>query len=300
MKGNSTPANDDIDERYSGPHDLPTDVAKALDILAATLVLEHSECQTHSVLHAEHFDEECCIEATAIYLVSAIAQSIGANLRIRKALFDEDSLARNLYADVVAVIGNGSTDSQFKTMTRDPWMWEGISHMLIHLSRNAKGFHPSGAVLAKTSIKYDVNDHGLDVITIYKASGLGISAGECKAYLANPTKAIVDAARKLSEVDSSKRDIEIRAAVNQLRSALTAKAQKQLAGSFWKDERTYIPFVCCNDKDALDWNRARKSMRKLAIPVSRKLMIPLVLSDVRATYDRICGYMRSYAAIERP
>jgi len=176
-----------------------------------TLVREQSECQTHSVLRADNLDEESCLEAAAIYLVSAIAQSIDANLRIREALFDEESLSRDLHADVVAVIGENSADAEFKTMKRDPWMWEGISHMLIHLSREEKEFHPSGAVLAKTSIKYDVNDHGLDVITIYEAGGLGISAGECKAYLADPTRAIVDATHKLSEVDSNKRDNEIRA-----------------------------------------------------------------------------------------
>lgn len=287
-----------IDSNYSGPHKLPTDVARALQVLATTLVLEQSRCQTHSVLRTENLDEESCVEATAIYLVSAIAQSIEANLMIRKALFDEDSLARDLHADVVAVIGNPATNAEFKTMKRDPWLWEGISHMLIHLSREEKQFHPSGNVLAKTSIKYDVNDHGLYVITIYDASGLGISAGECKAYLADPARAIVDATQKLSEVDSNKGDIEIRAAVNQLRSALKVKARKQLAGSFWKDERTYIPFVCCDEEYARDWNRNRNSLRKLGIPVSRKILMPLVLPNVRAAFDRICDYMRLYAAVE--
>lgn len=286
-----------IDARYSGPHELTADVSKALQVLSENLSLENSVCQTHSVLRTENLEENNCVEATAIYLVSAISQSIEANLEIRAALFDEENLTRDLHKDVVTVIGDASIDPYFKTMQRDPWLWEGISHMLIHLSRENKEFHPTGAVLAKTSIKYDVNDHGLDVITIYEASGLGIAAGECKAYLSNPTQAIVDATQKLSEVDSNKRDIEIRAAVNQMRSALNAETQKQLAGSFWKDERTYLPFVCCDEAHALNWNRNRKSLRQLAVPVLRKILIPVVLPNVRTTFDRICDYMRAYATL---
>lgn len=81
--------------------------------------------------------------------------------------------------------------------------------MLIHLSRFDSEFHLSGRVLAKTSIKHDVHDHGLDIIAIYEAGKLGISAGECKAYFDNPSRGITDASNKLGEVNANRRDIEI-------------------------------------------------------------------------------------------
>ncbi|MFW6114300.1 MAG: hypothetical protein ACOC7K_01010 [bacterium] len=288
----------EISAQYSGSRQLSKDVRTALRLLAKRLALKHSECASHSVLLVQHLEEDDCLEATAIYLVSAIAQSIEANLTLREALFDEEQFERELSADVVAVVGEDNTDKNFRSMVRDPWMWEAISHMLIHLSRDVPGFHPSGSVLAKTSIKHDVHDHGLDVISIYEASGLGISAGECKAYFENPSRAIVDSSQILCEVDSNRRDIEIRAAVNQLRSSLKRTTRNQLAGSFWKDERSYLPFVCCDEAHACDWNRNRKPLRKLAIPVSKKFLIPVAMANARDVFDEICDVMRSYAATE--
>jgi hypothetical protein len=170
-----------------------------------------------------------------------------------------------------------------------------ISHMLIHLSRFDRAFHPVGHVLAKTSIKYDVHDHGLDVIAIYDSGVLGITAGECKAYFDNPNRAILDAANKLREVDSNIRDIEIRSAISQLRSALDDGVKHRIAGSFWRNERSYLPFVCCDEECAHNWNKNKKSLRRLDIPVSHKILIPLSLLEARMKFDRICEIMRIYA-----
>lgn len=286
------------DMRYPGPRQLQYDARDALRLLTTRLTLELTECKSHSVLLVTNLEAEECLRATAIYLVSAIAQSIEANLTLRDALFDEEHFQRDLSADVVTVIGEHNSDEHFSTMVRNPWMWEGISHMLIHLSRHVPEFHPSGRVLAKTSVKHDVHDHGLDVISIYKTNALGISAGECKAYFEDPSRAIADASRVLSEVDSNRRDIEIRAAVNQLQSSLTRNSRSQIAGAFWKDERSYLPFVCCDESHARDWNRNRRALQRLAIPVSKKCLIPVALPNARELFDRICNVMRGYAAME--
>ncbi len=283
---------------YFGVNRLSDDVETALEELSDSLGLQQTECKTHSVSLLSNFDLQQCLDATAVYLVSAIAQSIDANLQIRRALFAEQNFNRELLADVVAVVGEEDVDEEFKTMVRNPWMWEGISHMLMHLSRKDEAFHPSGHVLAKTSIKYDVHDHGLDMIAVYQSDALGVSAGECKAYFEDPGRGITDASNKLGEVDSNKRDIEIRAAVNQLRCALPADVNSKLASSFWKEERSYLPFICCDDAHSSDWNRRRQSLSKLAIPVSRKILIPLALADAREAFDNICVIMRTYAAWE--
>ena len=251
------------------------------------------------MLRIDQYGDECTLEATAVYLVAAIAQTIEGNLRIPTALFDDDQLTLELARDVRSVIGDTDYDSAFIKTRRDPWMWEAISHMLVHLSRHANGFHPSGRVLAKTNVKHDVNDHGLDLIAIYEAPtkpNLGISAGECKAYLDDPSRAITDASTKLREVDANKRDIDIRATVNQLRGFLDTNAQSQLAGSFWRDERTYLPFVCCDQSSAAQWSRARNSLRRLAVPVSRKLLYPLPLAAAREKFERIGHFMRRYVS----
>lgn len=290
--------NIEISSKYSGPIDMISDVNEALKILSESLSIDRSECETHSIIIVEGFDDDEVLEATAIYLVSAISQNIEANLQIREALFEEEDISRELKSDVISVIGEHNVDTDFKRMTRDPWMWEGISHMMIHLSRLDPDFHPIGRVLAKTNIKYDVHDHGLDVITIYESGDLGVSAGECKAYFNDPSRAILDAANKLREVDANIRDIELRCTVNQLRSALANDAKRKVAGSFWRNERSYLPFVCCDEECARDWTKNRKSLRRLNIPVSNKILFPLSLIDARKKFDRICIMMRNYAAIE--
>ena len=288
----------EIDPAYIGPSDLVTDINTALQTLSECLSIVRDECATHSVIVVQGFDDNEVLEATAVYLVSAISQNIDANMQIREALFEEERISRELGSDVTSVIGEHDVDDEFKRMNRDPWMWEGISHMLIHLSRLDPNFHPIGQVLAKTSIKYDVHDHGLDVIAIYDSGTLGITAGECKAYFENPNRAILDAANKLREVDSNIRDIEIRSAVSQLRSALDDGIQRMIAGSFWRNERSYLPFVCCDEACARDWSENRKSLQRLNIPVSHKILFPLSLLEARRKFDQICEFMRVYTGIE--
>lgn len=288
----------EISQDYTGPFDLVTDINTALQTLLECLSIVRDKCATHSVILVQGFDDDEVLEATAVYLVSAISQNIDANLKIREALFEEERISRELKSDVIFVIGEHDVDDEFKRMNRDPWMWEGISHMLLHLSRLDSDFHPIGQVLAKTSIKYDVHDHGLDVIAIYDSGVLGITTGECKAYFENPTRAILDAANKLREVDSNIRDIEIRSAVSQLRSGLDVGMQRRIAGSFWRNERSYLPFVCCDEECSCEWNKNRKSLGRLDIPVSHKILFPLSLFEARKKFDRICEFMRVYVGIE--
>jgi len=288
----------EISPNYTGPSDLAADVNRALETLSDRLSIDREECETHSVIVVHGFEDDEVLEATAVYLVSAISQNIDANLKIREALFEEEMISRELESDIISVVGEHDADDEFKRMNRDPWIWEGISHMLIHISRFNPDFHPIGQVLAKTSIKYDVHDHGLDVIAIYDSGVLGITAGECKAYFDNPTRAILDAANKLREVDANIRDIEIRSTVSQLRCSLADDVKRRIAGSFWRNERSYLPFVCCDKECACNWNTKRKSLRRLNIPVSHKILFPLSLLEVRRKFDRICAIIRLYAAIE--
>ncbi len=193
-------------------------------------------------------------------------------------------------------MGDADADEDFKTMRRDPWMWEAMSHLLIHLAQTNSAYHPSGTVLAKTQVKFDVLDHGLDMVAIYLGAGVGISAGECKAYLDNPARAITDASNRLSEIDDSLRDTELRAAVNQLRNSLTDDQQGMIGGAFWREERCYFPFVCCDLANAVEWTRSRMNLRKLKLPVEKKLLVPVPMDGARAVFDQICELMRVYVS----
>jgi hypothetical protein len=286
-----------LSDNYKGAYRLTEDLKTALQTLATCLSIQQSECDTHTCVQLNNFEADEALEATAIYLVSSIAQTIDANLQIREALFDEVTAQRDLLADILSVIGEEDSEEEFKTMVRDPWIWEGMSHMIVHLSRYNPSFCPAGSIVATSGIKYDVHDHGLDLIGIYDSGELGIVAGECKAYSKNPGSAITDASNKLREIDTNKRDIEIRSTVNPLRSGMSLDDQERVAGAFWRKERSYMPFVCCDIDSAKDWLRNRNSMRRLSVPVSRKVLLPLALSTVRSRFDQICDQMREYPTI---
>lgn len=284
-----------MNSKYLGPANLVKDVSTALGELAGRLTIQRKKGRSHRILEIDGFADRDIRDAIAVYLVSLICQSVEANLQVREALFDETTLDRDVRRDVVSVVGKKSLKSSVKTTRRDPWIWEGICHLFIHLSKSNKKYHPTGSILAKTSVKYDVVDHGLDLIAIYKSDDLGISAGECKAYLRDPSRAIQHASLALGEIDANIRDIEIRAAVTQLRPALSSANQARIAGAFWRDERCYFPFVCCDLDFARDWTKKRKSLSALKVPDDKKLLVPCSMKKARRAFDDIAKKMRVYS-----
>lgn len=290
-----------VEPEYKGPHHLAEDVSLALDRLANILEVERLDCGTHSTLISTNYQNEVFLQAATVYLVAAISQSITTNLAIRRALlFDEEDLVRSLHSDVAKVIREGNDDERFNRMTRDPWMWEGISHLLLHASRRTPAFHPPGQILATTGVKLDVHDHGLDIIAIYIDEHLGITTGECKAYLGRPTDAIRDAANKLREVDRHERDGEIRAALNRMVDSLTPEQQAGVARAFWHESRSHFPFVCCDADHALDWNSDRQCLGDLNVLVPRKFLFPLPIAEARRVFNSVANRMRTYTLANTP
>lgn len=283
---------------YLGPTSLDVDVGAAVSVLRSGLTVQSQAGHSHTHLLITGLEAPENLRALAVYLVGCVAFTVHANLEIRRALFDASELPRILFENVVEVIGatNPPHDDRFRNMNRDPWICEALGHLIIHLGQTPLGFHPPGEVLAKTQVKMDINDHGLDVLAIYRAGGLGVTAGECKAYLQNPTRAISDAAEKLSEIDQLKREMDIRAAVNQLRDSLAPVDQAQLASSFWSSERAYYPFICCDSSAAKDWLGERVSLARLAVTNQRKFLVPFSLPGANVLLDRLCDLARIYAA----
>ncbi len=280
---------------YSGPTHLLADVETALQSLNDQLSVTAQETVTHTVLNVGGFGDGDTLAATAVYLVGAVASSIEQNMNIRKALYDEADIKRDLFADIVSVIRqDNAIDDDFRVKVRDPWLWEGISHLFVHLSRFDTTFHPIGRVLAKTSIKHDVHDHGLDLVALYRSTDLGVSAGESKAYLDDPGRGIRDASNRLREVDQNRRDTELRSTVNQLLPSLQDPDRNRVAGAFWRNERSYLPFVCCDESCAEDWNTTRPTLTRLEVAASKKLLVPLSIASARDAFDSICTLMREY------
>lgn len=268
-----------------------------MDNLGQLLTAQVTIHKSHSLISITGLDHRKEVfEAIAVYLVAAIAQCIDSNFQVRNALFGETSFNRDIHNDVTTVIGVDNTiSSETKTDERNPWLWEGMSHLLINLSLSINDIHPSQPIIMKTSIHLNVKDHGLDLIALYGDGDLGISAGECKAYLESPGRAITDAASRLSEVDSHIRDGEIRSAISQFRPSLNATHKAKLVGPFWDEEKTYLSLVCCDHNYASSFTRNRKTLRELGPPIEKKLLIPASIKDAKIFFDLLSDEMRLYA-----
>ena len=283
---------------YQGPGRIQDDVNLALCNLNGLISVELSEHASHCVIQIgglNHRNE--VIQGVAVYLVGAIASCIDYNLAIRTALFNEKTLMRDLYRDVVDVVGqDNEIEGNRKTYERNPWIWEGICHLLFHLSLQNKDNHPPDYLLAKSSVHLNVKDHGLDVIALYGTKSLGITAGECKAYLERPTDAIRDAANRLQEVDMELRDTEIRSTLSQFRPSLSPEKQNMLVGAFWHKERAYFPMVCCDSIHSVTWTTDRIVLNRLKPPANRKYLVPASIEDAAIFFDEVSEAMRQYAS----
>ncbi|MCL6479336.1 MAG: hypothetical protein K6T65_13165 [Peptococcaceae bacterium] len=283
---------------YQGPNQIKDDVDRALQNLHTMIRTEVTEHRDHSVIRIYGLRQESIVvQGIAVYLVGAIASCVAFNMDVRAALFNEETLIRDLYRDVTNVIGeNNDIDDEKKTYERNPWLWEGICHLLLHLSLMNGANPPPDRLLAKSSIHLDVKDHGLDIIALYGTDSLGVTAGECKAYLERPTDAIADAANRLGGVDRELRDAEIRATLSQFRPSLLPAKQKMLIGTFWHDERAYFPMVCCDSNHSVNWTVSRKVLKRLKPPANRKYLVPAPIDEADSFFDAVSDEMRRYAS----
>ena len=283
-------------DKYQGPERIGDDIRLALQNLLTLVSVELTEHEQHYVIRIFGLDQRNnVITGIAVYLVGAIASCIEFNLKIRAALFNEGTVNRDLYRDVVKVVGqDNNISNESKIHERNPWIWESICHLIFHMSLDNEAIHPPDRLLAKSSIHLNVKDHGLDVIALYGTGSLGITAGECKAYLQRPNAAIADAANCLREVDSKLRDAEIRAALSQFRPSLQPDKKNMLVGAFWHYERAYFPMVCCESTHSVDWTTNRKVLKRLKPPTNRKYLVTATIDNAELFFDMISDTMRRY------
>ena len=282
--------------RYEGPQCIERDVKLALETLSHTIFFEPTQYPNHNVIKVEGMGgSETTIDAVAVYLVGVIAECINLNLEIRAILFDDHTARRDINLYVTDRIGDDDVSDLEKRTERDPWIWEGISHLMLHLSRLGKSSHPPEMIIAKTLPNLSVKDHGIDLIALYGTDSLGVSAGECKAYLNRPSEAVRNAAILFSKIDEETRDVEIRRAISLFRSGLSDSQKAKLTDTFWRSERAYFPMVCYDASVDVDWSVNREVIDRLKPPPNRKFLVPLSIQNARSFFDSVADSMRNYA-----
>jgi hypothetical protein len=277
---------------------IENDVNQALQTLCDILVVEFTHHETHHLLKISGFcRSQECLECLAEYCVGQIASAVQANLSIRADLLgiDEESIDR-LILDVYSIIGMDNNDltEEQKATERNPWIFEAISHLIIHLSRYRPEFHPVGNILGLLPVHGKVKEQGLDLIAIYTTGDIGLGVGESKAWENKPSPALRKAAMKFVDVDLGGYDPEIRKTVNLIRASLPEEYQNQITGVFWRDEKSYYPFIGYGSGKKPRWKARRKVLEALDVPISRRILVPLPIDDFQDFFDDLSDKMREY------
>ena len=274
------------------------DVTASINSLCRVINLEHINHETHSLLLISGITRtDECLQCLAVYCVGQIANAIQANLSIRADLLGdgEDTIDR-LSNDVFSVIGenNNALTLEQKRDERNPLLFEFISHLLVHISVHRPEFHPTGRLIGLFPVHVTVNIPGLDLIALYaNEENVGLGVGECKAREDSPSPALIEASKKFIDIDLGNRDSEIRTNVSLIRFGLPDEYQSRITGAFWREERTYYPFIGYSNRHNPRWGNRRAALMRLNVPPERRILIPLAI-EFQDFFDDLSNQMRIY------
>jgi len=284
---------------------LESDLEQCLESLRERLQATLAPVSTHRLLAVAGVDRSPeCLRSLAVYCVGQIAKAVQVNLEIKADLLginDEDTHAQ-LIGDVFSVIGENNdalTDVQ-KRDERDPWLFEALSHLFVHLSTRKGDFFPVGTLIGLTMTHRGVKEPGLDLVAIYASDIVGMSIGESKTREDDPSGGLREAVEKFENVDLGHYDAELRRIVGQMRYAMPTSYQEQITGAFWKDERAYLPFVGYDSSHNPRWTNEREALKSLAVPITHRILVPLPIENFRDFFDSLADEMRAYlVSLER-
>ena len=292
-----------IGELASGVQKLEEDIEQCLEALCERLEVTHTAIGTHQLLTITGIDRSLeCLRALAIYCVGQIAKAVQVNLEIRADLLGiRDDASNRLISDVYSVIGesNDSLTKIQKRDERDPWLFEALSHLFVHISSNRSEFFPVGTVIGLTMTHQGAKAPGLDLVAIYTSTAVGLSIGESKAWQADPSGGLRDAAARFKEVDLGNYESELRTTVGLMRYAMPVEYRRQMTGAFWRNERAYLPFISYDSNHNPQWTAERDALRSLDVPVTHRILFPLPIECFREFFDDLANAMRSYLEVLR-
>lgn len=282
---------------------LERDIGDALTYLRDTLQCCYSTCGSHNtVIVAGLADDERVREAIARYLVGIRAAAVDAALNIKANLEDTQEDREEVFRSVIQIVKQeidpmGDPLPDWVTRERNPWLAEGIWHLLMAVAAHRSDIHPPGLILLLSYAHIKAIDHGMDVSAVFHNSGsIGFSIVETKAYRDDLNSAISSATEFFREVKLGTHDSRIRQAVQIMRTALPASEQGLVSDSFWKRNRVYIynPHYG-RGVSSVDWTNRRPSLAELASERERILIMPNELVDFDQYFNDIADRMRGYA-----
>jgi hypothetical protein len=277
----------------------PRELAEAAARVRRAITVDACETSSHRVALVEGLEAPGVTASLAVYLVGAgFARAVSTSLRIAAAFLPttpeaEDQIRRA----VVAVIGqNNQVPVSFKTDQRNPWIAEGIAHLILWLSRRTVALSPRGRLHALSPLHVGAKEQGIDLSALFSDElDLGITIGEAKASRLNATSNVAEAAAFFGSIDDGDpiREIQLRDRVQLLRQALADHLAQRVTAALWEENRCYLPFVAYGANDSpFSPRRGRSSYRGLTPGYERVLLVCLGLADYEQFFDTLADSMR--------
>src|SRR6267378_3407217 len=120
----------------------------AVLVIRISSLVQTIHLASHEMLVVEIPETPVTIGAIADYLINCIAQTIALDLQIVTELVGSDSGSlASIADDVRRRIGeDNSIGDEFRQDERDPWIAEGIGHLLLNMSRQHSEIPPDGVL----------------------------------------------------------------------------------------------------------------------------------------------------------
>lgn len=264
-----------------------TDIESACDKVSKTIVIKEHSTVTHIVTQVDGLDS--LQHEIALYLYACVAAHVDCSLRIVESLIGttvDDRLALQNELKRLLIPPDPSKTDYFRVQHRDPWILEGIGHLMIKLSKNHPELGPPGEVKALTVLHDDVKDHGLDQVGMFTEQQLlSVNIGEAKAS-ENGISAHIDATGKtFKEVRTGIHDFHIRGKIQQLRGSLPDDLQALITPSFWKNSQAFIAIAGYGSGASIDLNSKRVCYERVGLSHDRIRLIAIKLQNYKDFFE---------------
>jgi hypothetical protein len=187
-------------------------VDRALKTLGKHIVLhEEAKAQSHIVLRAEGITDPDAVAAFGIYLAAALAGAVKVDTTLAARFLGLGVDRRlELRRRVHAVVGESNTvttkdHERWRETRRDPWIAEGIGHLLMMLASRKNTGCLAGLVAAVKQMHARTTQQGLDLVAIYLVEDElpALAIGEGKATFADPSSHLTAASHALAAPPAS-------------------------------------------------------------------------------------------------
>lgn len=271
----------------------------ALSCLGEIVELQQEAAPSHTVLRVAGLEEPAAVEALGVYLTAVVAGAVSVDASLAEEFlhFTPDP-GEELARRVRRVVRDENTyetiaQKDFIDRSRNPWIAEGIGHLLLVLRARQETLCLPGPVEALKPSHTNVKEAGIDLLAVYLDADVpALAIGEGKATRLNAGAELSKAVTFFGKVDRGERDEHIIDGLLILQAALEPEVREQLGEAIWRERCAYLPLIVF-EQGGLNAASDRPAIAALAPPVEQKRLIVVELAEFRNFFNNVANSMRA-------